>query len=220
MDEHIKNNTPCRIELDTNDDIDDKVAKTLWGCMGCNNTYMTQNTAINHFNAKCKKDHRTHLLRIKNEQKRREKSEIKEQKERENSEIKERKKKEKREKKEKKQKEKREKKEKSEKKEQKEKDKSEMNIPDENVPLKKRRPIPKKIRGLVWKEHFGESMMGACFCCKQKLEALDDWHAGHIVSHANGGKDGVANLRPVCISCNLSMGTENMDEFKERCYSA
>jgi superfamily II DNA/RNA helicase len=210
--------------------------------MGCNNTYMTQNTAINHFNAKCKKDHRTHLLRIKNEQKRREKSEIKEQKERENSEIKEqkerenseikeRKKKEKREKKEKKQKEKPEKKEKkqkekpemkekSEKKEQKEKDKSEMNIPDENVPLKKRRPIPKKIRGLVWKEHFGESMMGACFCCKQKLEALDDWHAGHIVSHANGGKDGVANLRPVCISCNLSMGTENMDEFKERCYSA
>jgi len=92
--------------------------------------------------------------------------------------------------------------------------------PAEKVPQKPRRSIPKKIRGLVWKEHFGESMMGACFCCKKKLEALDDWHAGHIVSHANGGKDGVANLRPVCISCNLSMGTENMDEFKERCYSA
>ena len=92
--------------------------------------------------------------------------------------------------------------------------------PDAKVPQKPRRSIPKKIRGLVWKEHFGESMMGACFCCKKKLEALDDWHAGHIVSHANGGKDGVANLRPVCISCNLSMGTENMDEFKARCYSA
>ena len=91
--------------------------------------------------------------------------------------------------------------------------------PVEKVPQKPRRSIPKKIRGLVWKEHFGESMTGACFCCKKKLEALDDWHAGHIVSHANGGKDGVANLRPVCISCNLSMGTENMDEFKARCYS-
>ena len=86
--------------------------------------------------------------------------------------------------------------------------------------VKPRRSIPKKIRGLVWKEYFGESMSGNCWCCKKNLEALDDWHAGHIVSHANGGKDGVANLRPVCISCNLSMGTENMDEFKARCYSS
>lgn len=84
---------------------------------------------------------------------------------------------------------------------------------------KTRRSIPKKIRGMVWKEHHGESMTGACWCCRKVLEALDDWHAGHIVSHANGGRDNVANLRPVCISCNLSMGTENMDEFKARCYS-
>jgi 5-methylcytosine-specific restriction endonuclease McrA len=88
------------------------------------------------------------------------------------------------------------------------------------VKVKQRRAIPKKIRGLTWKEHFGDSMRGACFCCKKTLEALDEWHAGHIVSHANGGKDTVANLRPVCISCNLSMGTENMDDFKARCYSA
>ena len=86
--------------------------------------------------------------------------------------------------------------------------------------IKKRRAIPKRIRGLVWKDHFGESMSGSCFCCKKILEALDDWHAGHIIAHANGGRDNVENLRPVCISCNLSMGTENMDDFKRRCYSA
>ena len=63
-------------------------------------------------------------------------------------------------------------------------------------------------------------MSGSCFCCKKILEALDDWHAGHIIAHANGGRDNVENLRPVCISCNLSMGTENMDDFKRRCYSA
>jgi hypothetical protein len=85
---------------------------------------------------------------------------------------------------------------------------------------KTRRSIPKKIRGMVWKVYHGDSMTGNCWCCNKHLEALDDWHAGHIVSHANGGKDGVANLRPVCISCNLSMGTENMDEFKLRCYSS
>jgi 5-methylcytosine-specific restriction endonuclease McrA len=65
---------------------------------------------------------------------------------------------------------------------------------------------------------FGDSMTGSCFCCKMILEALDDWHVGHIIAHANRGKDTVDNLRPVCISCNLSMGTENMDAFKERCY--
>jgi hypothetical protein len=85
---------------------------------------------------------------------------------------------------------------------------------------KPRRSIPKKIRGMVWKAYHGESMKGNCWCCNKQLEAFDDWHAGHIVSHANGGKDGVSNLRPVCISCNLSMGTENMDEFKTRCYSS
>jgi len=83
----------------------------------------------------------------------------------------------------------------------------------------KRRAIPKRVRGLVWKAHFGEAMTGSCFCCQKIIEALDDWHAGHIIAHANGGRDNVDNLRPVCISCNLSMGTENMDDFKKRCYA-
>lgn len=85
---------------------------------------------------------------------------------------------------------------------------------------KTRRSIPKRIRGLVWKAHFEEAMTGSCYCCKKIIEALDDWHAGHIIAHANGGRDNVDNLRPVCISCNLSMGTENMDDFKARCYAS
>lgn len=82
----------------------------------------------------------------------------------------------------------------------------------------KRKAIPKKIRGEAWKIQFGDSTKGACFCCKKLLDVFDDWHAGHIVSHTNGGKDTADNLRPVCGSCNLSMGTENMDAFKARCY--
>lgn len=81
-----------------------------------------------------------------------------------------------------------------------------------------RKQIPKKIRGEAWKAMFGPSTEGACFCCRKSLEIFDDWHAGHIVAQANGGPDTAANLRPVCASCNLSMGTENMDEFKARCY--
>ena len=84
--------------------------------------------------------------------------------------------------------------------------------------ISKRKPIPKKIRGEAWKIQFGESTKGACFCCKKELDSFDDWHAGHIIAHAEGGTDTAANLRPVCGSCNHSMGTENMDAFKARCY--
>ena len=81
-----------------------------------------------------------------------------------------------------------------------------------------RKAIPKKIRGEAWKIQFGGSTNGSCFCCKKELDVFDDWHAGHIISHSNGGTDTALNLRPVCGSCNLSMGTENMDTFKSRCY--
>ena len=65
---------------------------------------------------------------------------------------------------------------------------------------------------------FGDSMKGQCYCCKKELDAFDTWHAGHIIAVSNGGKDIASNLRPTCGSCNLSMGTENMDDFKARCY--
>ena len=81
-----------------------------------------------------------------------------------------------------------------------------------------RKGIPKKIRGEVWNNHFGSSTKGECYCCKKALDIFDDWHSGHIVPHSDGGADTAINLRPVCGSCNLSMGTENMDAFKARCY--
>lgn len=81
-----------------------------------------------------------------------------------------------------------------------------------------RKQIPKKIRGQVWAFHFGTSTKGVCYCCKKSLDVFDIWHAGHILSRASGGADTADNLRPVCPSCNLSMGTENMDDFKKRYY--
>ena len=85
-------------------------------------------------------------------------------------------------------------------------------------PLRKRKAIPRKIRGEAWKLQFGNSVKGSCYCCKKEFDVFDDWHAGHIVSSSNGGPDTANNLRPVCGSCNLSMGTSNMDAFKARYY--
>lgn len=81
-----------------------------------------------------------------------------------------------------------------------------------------RKTIPKKIRGEAWIKQFGDSTKGSCYCCKVEFDIFDNWHAGHIIAHSNGGKDTADNLRPVCGSCNQSMGTENMDAFKARCY--
>jgi hypothetical protein len=83
---------------------------------------------------------------------------------------------------------------------------------------KKRKTIPKKIRGQVWENHFGKTTTGSCYCCKKELNCLEDWHAGHIIASSNGGADTADNLRPVCVACNLAMGTEAMDAFKTRCY--
>ena len=81
-----------------------------------------------------------------------------------------------------------------------------------------RKQIPKMIRGKVWEQYHGTSLIGACYCCKRELHAFDAWHVGHIVPHANGGSDTASNLRPLCASCNTSMGTQNMDEFKAQYY--
>jgi len=88
-----------------------------------------------------------------------------------------------------------------------------------NESPKKGKAIPRKVKNEVWTNHFGESTKGACFCCKCDLDALHTWHAGHIIAKSKGGLDSASNLRPVCGSCNQSMGSENMDTFKARCYS-
>lgn len=102
--------------------------------------------------------------------------------------------------------------------------KAKLQVPQLNIaqaiakPSAPRKAIPKKVRGEAWTNQFGDSTTGACYSCRTPLGVFDTWHAGHIVSHANGGSDMASNLRPVCASCNLSMGTENMDDFKARCY--
>ena len=78
-----------------------------------------------------------------------------------------------------------------------------------------RKSPPKKIRDRVWKNNFGEDETGTCNCCKDEI-SLVGWHCGHILAAASGGSDRPDNLRPICRTCNSSMGTMHMDEFKSR----
>lgn len=80
----------------------------------------------------------------------------------------------------------------------------------------KRKTISLALRIKVWDNHFGEKAReGKCCLCENtiKIECFD---AGHIISHANGGKTIASNLIPMCSICNKSMGAENLDIAKEK----
>ena len=79
---------------------------------------------------------------------------------------------------------------------------------------KKKKPIPVALKRKVWAKWMGEDMGKAkCLCCKLTDITQLNFHCGHIVAEAVGGELKVDNLKPICQSCNSSMGTTNMDEF-------
>ena len=86
----------------------------------------------------------------------------------------------------------------------------------------KRKPIPKKNRDKVWENNVGEQdKVGKCFTCDTDIHYKvkgnrGTFDCGHIISHANGGKDTVENLRPQCVNCNRSQGSEHMYSFMKR----
>ncbi len=78
-----------------------------------------------------------------------------------------------------------------------------------------RKSIPKSVRKELWRNHFGDRFKGKCYVCKERIYK-DSFEAGHIEAYANGGEDRVENLRPICKTCNRSMGTQNLEEFKQQ----
>nr|QBK90226.1 MAG: HNH endonuclease [Pithovirus LCPAC102] len=71
-----------------------------------------------------------------------------------------------------------------------------------------------KLRLKLWFNTFNNNNIGECFsCCK--IIYMDDpaWHCGHIISKYNGGKLELYNLHPICVKCNLDMGTLHMYQY-------
>lgn len=82
----------------------------------------------------------------------------------------------------------------------------------------KKKTIPKVVRDLAWNKWVGEDVAKTkCFCCGVNEIRMNKFHCGHVVAEAKGGKTTVDNLRPICQACNLSMGTEDLFEFRKRC---
>ena len=85
--------------------------------------------------------------------------------------------------------------------------------------------IPKKqineaLKTSVWTRYIGaDKGTAVCYCCSLARITQREFDTGHVVAEINGGKTHIDNLRPICRKCNLSMGAQNMDVFKARCFS-
>ena len=70
-----------------------------------------------------------------------------------------------------------------------------------------KKTIPKAVREQVWIHYFGEQFKRSCYVpwCKNIISVFD-FSVGHNIPESKGGSMAIANLRPICARCNLSMG--------------
>lgn len=83
------------------------------------------------------------------------------------------------------------------------------------VAKKKRKTyIPKALKMKVWHKTYGMAV-GETKCCNCKLSIISqfNFHCSHIIPESQGGATNVDNLVALCGTCNLSMGTKNMEVF-------
>ena len=79
---------------------------------------------------------------------------------------------------------------------------------------KRKKKIPQLIREKVWTTYMGNVTSGKCYCCRTTdLKQLTNYQCGHVTSEKDGGTLDIGNLRPICGSCNSSMGTKHMRQY-------
>lgn len=87
------------------------------------------------------------------------------------------------------------------------------------IPDRRNQGLPKGLRISVWnKRNDPLKDQALCFVCEQKINK-DDYECGHIVSKKLGGSDNIDNLEPICKMCNVSMGIQNLLNYKQMYYS-
>jgi 5-methylcytosine-specific restriction endonuclease McrA len=84
----------------------------------------------------------------------------------------------------------------------------------------KKKNIPKAVKVAVWNTYIGDHVgKTKCPVCNINDITQMNFHCAHVVAEANGGATIISNLRPCCSTCNLSMRTMNLEEFKSKYFS-
>ena len=94
--------------------------------------------------------------------------------------------------------------------------KNEGNIKPSHIWKKNKKRITKGKRDRVWYNQFIYEDFGKCPIkhCKNIIDR-NSFQCGHIISEYNGGTIEDSNLKPICKSCNVKMGTQNWHEFNQ-----
>lgn len=89
-----------------------------------------------------------------------------------------------------------------------------------NNPKPKRVSIPKSVKDQLWDNTFGSTAgEGKCYVCSDTINSKK-FDCGHIVAVCQGGTNDISNLKAICSTCNKSMGTKNMDDFKQEYFNS
>ena len=89
---------------------------------------------------------------------------------------------------------------------------------NENKNKSKSQKIPSTLRHKIWVSHNGKVYESNCYCCSKEIN-ITNFHCGHIISRKDNGPTNEDNLRPICSDCNSSMGSQNMETFKNVFFS-
>jgi hypothetical protein len=84
-----------------------------------------------------------------------------------------------------------------------------------NEQKKYRKSIPKALKDKLWDDTFGkEAGEGNCRVCNTIINSKS-FEAGHKIAVAKGGETTLNNLECICSTCNKSMGTQNLEDFRD-----
>ena len=91
-----------------------------------------------------------------------------------------------------------------------------LDLFNDDQPKRKRKTIPRAVSNTVWAKYIGiNKPEGQCYVCRRTIH-ITDFDVGHNKAIAKGGKDNISNLRPICRTCNASMGTQSIESFKAK----
>ena len=80
--------------------------------------------------------------------------------------------------------------------------------------------VPKALKDRLWDITFGpEAGQGKCYVCDTIINSKV-FEAGHIISVHHNGLTILDNLKCICSTCNKSMGTRNLEDFKRTYFPA
>jgi hypothetical protein len=72
------------------------------------------------------------------------------------------------------------------------------------------------VKDTVWSKYIGANKAeGKCYVCGRIIH-ITEFDLGHNKAVSRGGGNNISNLRPICRTCNSSMGTTSIETFKAR----